>query len=58
MNTCKKCGLAFYGATGENYCGDCRKAAGKALPQGQASAPRATQKVGFWRRLFGSRRQG
>ena len=28
MNMCKKCGRAFYGAIGENYCGDCRKANG------------------------------
>ena len=61
MNTCKKCGLAFYGAIGENYCGTCRK---RITPDGagesgrKPSDPDGAKRPGFWRRLFGGKKQG
>ena len=64
MNMCKKCGRAFYGAIGENFCGDCRKVAGQAPLSGQAdgqgngAGAQNPKKDGFWRRFFGSKKQG
>ena len=63
MNTCKKCGLDFYGAIGENYCGTCR---GNADTRAEASRsdkvetadPDGAKRPGFWRRLFGGKKQG
>ena len=56
MNMCKKCGRAFYGAIGENYCGDCRKATGVKDAEKSAGGNREPKKVGFWRRVFGLRK--
>jgi len=58
MNMCKKCGRAFYGVIGENYCGDCRKANGVKDAEKLPVKNHEPKKAGFWRRLFGSRKQG
>ena len=58
MNMCKKCGRAFYGAIGENFCGDCRKANGGKDAEKVAGKNHEPKKVGFWRRFFGGKKQG
>lgn len=58
MNMCKKCGRVFYGALDENYCGDCRKATGVKDAEKSAGGNHEPKKVGFWRRVFGLRKQG
>lgn len=58
MNVCKKCGLSFYGAIGDNYCGDCRKANGVKDAEKVSGENHEPKKAGFWRRFFGSKKQG
>ena len=64
MNTCKKCGLAFYGAIGENYCGTtCRgnadtRAEDKGTTLKSATLKDGEKRIGFWRRIFGGKKQG
>ena len=53
MNTCEKCGLPFYGESGQKVCGDCRKKRPSAAP---AVKPAKGKVAGLFRRIF--RRNG
>ena len=53
MNTCEKCGLTFYGESGQKECGDCRKKRPVAPPAVKRAKGKAD---GWFRRIL--RRNG
>ena len=62
MNTCKRCGLPFYGACEQNYCAPCRtkvdtQAEASTSDKVKTSNPDGAKRTGFWRRLFGGKKQ-